>query len=52
MMQIINRIVMFGRYVPYFITLLQETGLDLTKGEGIPEIIHFQEHFRGYKIVV
>ena len=27
-------------------TLLQKTGIDLTNGAGIPELIRFQEHFR------
>ena len=33
-------------------TLLQGTGIDLTSGVGIPELIRFQEHFRDYKITV
>ena len=33
-------------------TLLDETGIDLTRGGGIPELTRFQEHFRQYKIVV
>jgi hypothetical protein len=28
------------------------TGIDLTNGGGIPELIKFQEHFKGYRIVV
>jgi len=32
-------------------TLLDETGIDLTSGGGIAEIMRFQEHFRQYKIV-
>jgi len=32
--------------------LLQEIGIDLTNGAGIPEINRFQKHFRDYKIVV
>jgi len=37
---------------PVVQTLLKETGIDLTSGGGIPELIRFQEHFRDYKIVV
>jgi len=33
-------------------TLLDETGIDLSSGGGIPELKRFQEHFRQYKIVV
>jgi len=33
-------------------TLLQATGVDLTSGAGIPELIRFQEHFSDYKITV
>jgi hypothetical protein len=33
-------------------TLLDETGIDLSNGGGIPELTRFQEHFRQYKIVV
>jgi len=33
-------------------TLLDETGIDLNRGGGIPEITRFQEHFRQYKVVV
>jgi len=32
--------------------LLAKTGVDLSGGGGIPELINFQEHFRGYKITV
>ena len=32
--------------------LLQETGIDLTNGAGIPELNRFQEHFRDFKIVL
>jgi len=32
--------------------LLQETGIDLTNGAGIPELNSFQELFQDYKIVV
>jgi len=34
------------------LTLLHETGIDLSSGGGIPELTRFQEHFRRYKIVV
>ena len=37
---------------PVVEALLQQTGIDLTRGVGIPELIRFQEHFRDYKIVV
>jgi len=37
---------------PVVASLLETTGIDLTNGGGIPEIIRFQEHFREYKIVV
>jgi hypothetical protein len=33
-------------------TLLDETGINLSNGGGIPELTRFQEHFRQYKIVV
>jgi len=32
--------------------LLVMTGIDLTNGGGIPELIKFQEHFKEYRIVV
>jgi hypothetical protein len=32
--------------------LLATTGIDLTNGGGIPELIRFQEHFKEYRIVV
>ena len=42
-----------GRKIrPVVQSLLQETGIDLTRGGGIPELNRFQEHFRDYKIVV
>jgi len=42
-----------GRKIrPVVQTLLKETGIDLTRGSGIPELNRFQEHFRAYKIVV
>jgi len=33
-------------------TLLETTGIDLSKEAGILELVRFQEHFRQYKIVV
>ena len=33
-------------------TLLETTGIDLSNGAGIPELVRFQEHFRKYKIFV
>ena len=42
-----------GRKIrPVVQALLQETGIDLTSGGGIPELNRFQEHFRDYKIIV
>jgi len=32
--------------------LFAKTGIDLSRGGGIPELIIFQEHFRAYKITV
>jgi hypothetical protein len=32
--------------------LLQTTGIDLTNGGGIPELIRFQEHLKQYRIIV
>ena len=32
--------------------LLETTGIDLQKGEGIPEIRQFQDHYTEYKIIV
>jgi len=32
--------------------LLESTGIDLSNGAGIPDLVRFQEHFREYKIVV
>ena len=32
--------------------LLAKTGLDLSEGGGIPELLKFQEHFRQCKITV
>jgi len=45
----------YGRYYkirPAVQKLLKMTGIDLSNGAGIPEIVRFQEHFREYKIVV
>jgi len=42
-----------GRKIrPIVQPLLKETGIDLTRGGGIPELNRFQEHFRDYKIFV
>jgi len=42
-----------GRKIrPVVQALLQQTGIDLTRGGGIPELNRFQEHFRHYNIVV
>jgi hypothetical protein len=42
-----------GRKIrPVVQNLLAMTGIDLTRGAGIPEIERFQEHFGEYKIVV
>jgi hypothetical protein len=32
--------------------LIETTGIDLTDGGGIPELMKFQEHFKDYRIVV
>ena len=32
--------------------LLETTGIDLSTGGGIPELMRFQEHFKEYRIVV
>ena len=37
---------------PVVASFLETTGIDLTNGGGIPELIRFQEHFHEYKIVV
>ena len=37
---------------PVVARLLEATGIDLTDGGGIPELVKFQEHFDDYKIVV
>jgi len=37
---------------PVVRNLLETTGIDLTNGAGLPELVKFQEHFREYKIVV
>jgi hypothetical protein len=42
-----------GRKIrPVVDNLLATTGIDLTNGEGIPELIKFQEHLKEYRIVV
>ena len=42
-----------GRKIrPVVQKLLGKTGLDLSKGGGISELLKFQEHFRQYKITV
>jgi len=37
---------------PVVQALLEQTGIDLTSGGGIPEINRFQEYFRDHKVVV
>ena len=32
--------------------LLETTGIDMSRGGGVPELIRFQEHFKEYTIVV
>ena len=32
--------------------LLETTGIDLSSGGGVPELLRFQEHFKEYRIVV
>jgi len=51
-MQIIKHTVKVRKIHPAVQTLLKETGIDLTREGGIPELNRFQEHFRDYKIVV
>jgi hypothetical protein len=42
-----------GRKIrPVVDNLLATTGIDLTNGGGIPELIKFQEHFKEYRIVL
>ena len=42
-----------GRKIrPVVQKLLAKTGLDLSEGGGIPELLKFQEHFREYNINV
>jgi hypothetical protein len=44
---------MQGRKIrPVVQKLLAETGISLTEGGGIPQLIKLQEHFRQYKITV
>ena len=33
-------------------TLLETTGVEMSDGAWIPEIVRFLEHFRAYKVVV
>jgi len=40
------------RIIPLVNHLLQTTGIDLTNGGGIRELLQFQEHFKDYRIVV
>jgi hypothetical protein len=40
------------KIVPAVQNLLLTTGIDLSKGAGIPEIERFQDHFSEYRIVV
>ena len=37
---------------PILDRLLETTGIDLSTGGGIPELMRFQEHFKEYRIVV
>jgi len=37
---------------PVVDSLLETTGIDLSRGGGVPELMHFQEHFKEYRIVV
>ena len=37
---------------PVVDSLLETTGIDLSLGWGVPEIMRFQEHFKAYRIVV
>ena len=37
---------------PVVQNLLETTGINLTNGAGIPELVRYQEHFHEYKIVV
>ena len=37
---------------PVVRNLLETTGIDLSNGAGIPELVRFQEHFGDYKMVV
>jgi hypothetical protein len=38
--------------LPVVQNLLAETGIDLSKGGGLPELAWFQEHLKNYRIVV
>ena len=37
---------------PFVDRLLETTGIDLSTGGGVPELMRFQEHFKEYRIVV
>ena len=37
---------------PVVDSLLETTGIDLSLGGGVPELMRFQEHFKEYRIVV
>jgi hypothetical protein len=43
---------MWYKIRPVVDNLLATTGIDLTNGGGVPELIKFQEHFKEYRIVV
>jgi len=36
---------------PVFDSLLETTGIDLSLGGGVPELMRFQDHFKEYRIV-
>jgi len=40
------------RIRPVVNSLLETTGIDLSRGRGVPELMRFQEHFKEYRIVV
>ena len=41
-----------NKILPVVASLLEEKGIDVTHGGGIPELIRFQKNFHEYKIVV
>jgi len=42
-----------GRRIgPVVDRLIQTTGIDLSCGGGVPELMRFQDHFKQYRIVV